>query len=259
MKLMTQEEFVIKASSIHGGFYDYSATNYISSRSKIKIVCPIHGEFEQTAKQHTVLKRGCKKCSDNRNSDNLRGTKEHFIECARKVHGNKYDYSLVEFKNYREKILIICKKHGEFKQKLSKHLYDKQGCRKCVTDLQNYYNFTKTRWLKITKDSGAYLYLVKFTSGTEEFYKIGITKTLSTRFHCKGLKDYKISVVNSLYIKDNSILIWDLEKELHRECKVFKYKPLKKFDGSRECFSNRIEVKELFNNKIEMYESNKVL
>ena len=57
-------------------------------------------------------------------------TTEEFIEKAREVHGDKYDYSKVEYINSRTKICIICPKHGEFWQKPSSHLM-KRGCPCC--------------------------------------------------------------------------------------------------------------------------------
>lgn len=53
-----------------------------------------------------------------------------FIERARKIHGDRYDYSLVEYVNSKLKIIIICRQHGKFLQKPRKHLSG-QGCRRC--------------------------------------------------------------------------------------------------------------------------------
>jgi len=53
--------FVEKANKIHNNKYDYSLVEYINSKSKIKIICPIHGVFEQTPAKH-LMGRGCQKC-----------------------------------------------------------------------------------------------------------------------------------------------------------------------------------------------------
>lgn len=58
-------------------------------------------------------------------------TTEEFIQKAREVHGDKYDYSKVEYKNSSTKVCIVCTEHGEFYQELHKHLKG-QGCRKCT-------------------------------------------------------------------------------------------------------------------------------
>ena len=57
-------------------------------------------------------------------------TKEEFIEKARQVHGDKYDYSKVEYKNNKTKICIVCPIHGEFWQRPNDHL-NGRGCDKC--------------------------------------------------------------------------------------------------------------------------------
>lgn len=124
-KFYTQEQFIEKAKQAHYDFYDYSKVEYVSSRTKIKIICPIHGIFEQLPSNH-LQGQGCKKCYINRQAL----TTNEFIEKAKQIHGNKYDYSLVEYINSSTKITIICPKHGEFEQKPIKHLSG-QGCLKC--------------------------------------------------------------------------------------------------------------------------------
>jgi hypothetical protein len=52
-----------------------------------------------------------------------------FIDKVILVHGEKYDYSKVEYINARTKITIICKVHGEFQKTPNDHLNGKQGCK----------------------------------------------------------------------------------------------------------------------------------
>lgn len=80
------------------------------------IICPEHGEFWITPSKHITSKRGCPKCSGYE-----RYTTESWIQKAREVHNNKYDYSKVEYKSANEKVCIICPEHGEFWQKASHH------------------------------------------------------------------------------------------------------------------------------------------
>jgi hypothetical protein len=56
---------------------------------------------------------------------------ELFIEKSRLVHGDKYDYSKVDYTDANTKVIIICKEHGEFYKTPSKHTNAKQGCAKC--------------------------------------------------------------------------------------------------------------------------------
>lgn len=57
--------------------------------------------------------------------------KEDFIQKAKVVHGDKYDYSKVIYANNKTKVCIICPDHGEFWQTPDKHVNSKQGCPKC--------------------------------------------------------------------------------------------------------------------------------
>lgn len=118
--------FIQKAKEAHGDKYDYSLVEYKNSSTKIKIICPKHGVFEQTPNNH-LRGCGCLSCS----FLNKASAKEQFIEKARKVHGNKYDYSLVDYKNNYTKIKIICSKHGVFEQAPDCHLRLGAGCPHC--------------------------------------------------------------------------------------------------------------------------------
>ena len=105
MRRKTTSEFIKDSKKIHGDKYDYSLVEYIGARTKVKIICPQHGEFEQRPGAHFNGGRGCKQCGFNIRQ---RLTTEQFIERARKLHGDKYDYSLVQYVNNRTKVKIIC-------------------------------------------------------------------------------------------------------------------------------------------------------
>ena len=89
------EKFIEKANKVHSNKYDYSKiTEYKNARKdKICIICPLHGEFWQTPHNHLLGYEGCKKCYAIKNSKNKIKGEDLFIEQARKVHGDKYDYS----------------------------------------------------------------------------------------------------------------------------------------------------------------------
>jgi hypothetical protein len=113
---LTNELFIERSNKIHDFRYDYSLVNYINSKTKVKIICKTHGVFEQTPDNHTSKKHGCSMCYGNNKS-----TKHDFIIKAKKKHGDKYDYSLVDYVNNNTKVKIICPKHGEFNQKAANH------------------------------------------------------------------------------------------------------------------------------------------
>ena len=124
-------DFIKKANIIHNNKYDYSKVEYIKANQKVIIICKKHSDFLQTPNDHLDGK-GCRNCSTEINSDKQRKTTKQFIEDSIKIHGNKYDYSNVEYKSVGEKVIIICKEHGEFKQTPNSHLSQKSGCIKCA-------------------------------------------------------------------------------------------------------------------------------
>jgi len=63
-------------------------------------------------------------------------TTEEFIQKAKQVHSDKYDYSKVHYINSNNKIIIICPEHGEFLQNPNDHL-NKHGCSKCMANNNN--------------------------------------------------------------------------------------------------------------------------
>jgi len=124
-KKLNTDIFIEKAAIIHGDKYDYSLVNYIGAYEKVKIICPIHGEFEQRACDHINNNRGCDNCGGT-----IKSNTEDFIIKSILIHRDKYDYSLVDYNLCTEKVKIICKKHGEFKVSPTNHLTGK-GCPIC--------------------------------------------------------------------------------------------------------------------------------
>lgn len=119
------QEFILKAKQVHGDKYDYSLVQYKGTLYNVKIICKIHGEFEQNSKNH-LKGSGCRKCAIQ--NDSL--TTEEFIKKATNIHGNKYDYSKTKYTKSSNKVDIICKIHGLFQQRAKNHL-DGQNCKLC--------------------------------------------------------------------------------------------------------------------------------
>jgi very-short-patch-repair endonuclease len=128
------EEFIEKATKIHGEKYDYSKVDYTTGKLKVIIICKIHGDFLQTPNSH-LSGSGCIKCILIKNglltSLRFRSNTEEFIEKATKIHGEKYDYSKVDYTTVKFKVIIICKIHGDFLQTPPCHLSG-AGCPFCV-------------------------------------------------------------------------------------------------------------------------------
>lgn len=132
LRAKTTAQFIKEAKAIHGDKYDYSKTNYIDSYTKICIVCPEHGEFWQTPHNH-LNGSGCNICANDSRSEKRNIGLGEFIDRAKRVHGNKYDYSKVEYIDSSTKVCIICPIHGEFWQIPTKHL-NGQSCPMCYND-----------------------------------------------------------------------------------------------------------------------------
>lgn len=136
----TDKIFIDRANNKFNNKYDYSLVEYVNANTKVKIVCPTHGVFEQTPYLHLISKYGCPECSDKlfdktsksyKSRNNLK--LEDFIEDAIKTHNGKYDYSLIDKDNWvglKSKINIVCPIHGVFTQKAKLHR-EGCGCRKC--------------------------------------------------------------------------------------------------------------------------------
>jgi Zn finger protein HypA/HybF involved in hydrogenase expression len=122
---ITTEEFIQKAQVIHNNKYDYSQAEYKGDKIKLKIICPKHGVFEQTPMKH-LDGQGCSKCSGNMKSN----TKE-FIQEAQLVHGNKYNYSFVNYTRAENKVKIKCNKCNNIFEQSSRIHLKGSGCSKC--------------------------------------------------------------------------------------------------------------------------------
>lgn len=124
---LTKEDFIKSSIKIHGKKYIYSNIIYVNSKTKVNIICPTHGKFFQTPYSHISGKSGCPKCY----IESKRMGKEEFIKRSKIIHNNKYSYKLVEYKNQRHKVKIICAKHGMFEQAPESHLLS-LGCPNCT-------------------------------------------------------------------------------------------------------------------------------
>lgn len=123
------DTFIQKAKQIHGDVYDYSKVNYINQRTKVIIICKQHGEFNQLPMVH-LNGCGCPKCAAIKNGVNKRLSLQDFINRAKQVHNNYYNYDKVNYINSSTKVIITCPIHGDFEQNPSDHLSGR-GCSKC--------------------------------------------------------------------------------------------------------------------------------
>lgn len=126
---LTQDEFINRSNLVHDDKYNYSKVEYDGINIPVKIICPLHGEFLQTPNTH-LNGSGCKECGFESISQKNISNSEDFIESAKIVHGDKYDYSQVDYKLNTTPVKIKCSIHGEFAQSPAAHLRG-QGCPIC--------------------------------------------------------------------------------------------------------------------------------
>lgn len=131
VRAYTTKEWIILAKGVHGEKYDYSKVDYKNTYTDIEVICPKsgHGSFLIQPKRHIgPRKKGCPICkpSGRRVIDS-----SVFTEDAGVVHGDKYDYSKVDYKNNSTKCEIICPDHGSFHLTYRSHIESARGCPLC--------------------------------------------------------------------------------------------------------------------------------
>lgn len=200
----TPESFKEKATVKHKNYYDYSQVTFSSIHDKIIIVCPHHGDFLQTGREH-LAGSGCRKCAAISTAKQQTKPLELFIKQANEVHSDKYSYLNVIYKNNAEKICIECKEHGSFWQAPNDHLKGR-GCPDCGQTLkkENYRNKKTT------------LYFVRFSN---DVYKIGLCRT-SIQYRFRGCKKPKI--IQSWEFADGA-LAFEAERKILKVFKQYKY------------------------------------
>lgn len=230
-KNVDTKSFILSAIEMHGNRYDYSLVEYKGNSKKVKIICKIHGVFEQRASNHLYW-NGCKDCISEDKSRSQIFTNNEILAQFKKSHGDTYDYSLVKYSGIDSPVQIICRVHGEFKQAPYQHRKTGSGCPICTKATP----YSRTRYISACSKYGgkSSLYIVKMFNDKESFYKVGITvKSVNSRFKNNP---YNISEIK--LVTGDAGFIYDLETQLHRILSKYHYKPNQHFGGCRlECFS----------------------
>jgi hypothetical protein len=174
-----------------------------------------------------------------------------FIKKSKKIHHDKYDYSLVDYQDTRKVLNIICKIHGVFQQQPVTHLKG-HGCPKCGLE-KTIYNLTTNhigwsilKWTKTGKQNkgNPKLYFVNVYNEEENFIKIGRTyKKINERLAFLVKLGYKYEIIK--VVEGNYNFIYNEEKKILNLYKNQKYTPKTKFHGYTECF--KIEIKTQIN------------
>jgi Zn finger protein HypA/HybF involved in hydrogenase expression len=131
MMKITTETFIERAKEKWGDKYDYSEVVYVNDCTKVTILCQEHGKFHQTPNTH--YKSECPKCGLLKRFESRKNKLSDLLIKFKEKHGDKYDYSLVEYKKMKSKVKIRCNKHNlVFYQTPEKHFLSKTGgCPEC--------------------------------------------------------------------------------------------------------------------------------
>ena len=209
MKKLTTASFTLKAIKVHGTKFDYSSTVYITNKQKVTIICPIHGEFEQTPNSH-LRGCGCNKCGIEETNRANTQSKEDFIIKANKAHSSFYTYDSLVYTSVHNKLLITCPIHGNFLQKGNSHLSG-QGCPECgkakAGNSRSFFTGKRT-----------ILYVIKLD---ESKYKIGVTsRTVAKRYYGDIATDYKVVFQVSFFDGKDA---FNIEQQITKEFKIHNY------------------------------------
>mgnify|MGYP001051942878 FL=1 len=167
---LTIDQFKEKAIKVHGEKYNYDNVVYINNDTNIKIICKIHGEFEQLPRNH-LSGKGCQDCGGR---TGIKFPHEKFIKKCIKIHGDRYNYDETVYINVSLKVRIKCQKHGIFEQNPRNHLKG-AGCPKCKNskgELLIFNYFTNNNITFVTQKKFADCFdkqLLRFDAYLEEY------------------------------------------------------------------------------------------
>lgn len=237
-----QEEFIEKCKEVHGDRYDYSKVNYVNNRTKVEIICSIHGSFRQLPIVHLNRVGNCPKCS---HTTGNQISKEEFIKKCREIHGDRYDYSKVNYVNNKTKVEIICPIHGSFYQTPRAHLCKKHGCPYCKES-----QLERDIRLLLTNNNIKYEYqkswdwLVYKSSQYVDYY----LPELNLVIECQGKQHFEPS---EFFNKDATLeIIQDRDRNKYEKCKEHGYDII--------YYSNIHDVQKKYSYPYKVYEKLKI-
>lgn len=222
-KSKARSVFETRSRTIHGDKYDYSNVKYDGSSEPVRIICPEHGEFRKAPYRH-LRGEGCPRCAiikgaQRRAKSTREERKQDFIRLARELHGDKYDYSLVDYNYSKDVVRIICPEHGVFEQRATSHVDTSRGGKGCPTC-----------GLKREYPNG-YVYVLYGEGKT----KIGITYDPKERFRkLRERTPFPFEPVGYWFCSTYD-LTFKVESVLHRHFEEYS-SGLKGFDGAKEWF-----------------------
>ncbi|MCD6435300.1 MAG: hypothetical protein J7L15_02830 [Clostridiales bacterium] len=226
---LNNDIFIEKSNQIYNNKYTYNKTEYIDSKIKVIITCPIHGDFSQIPNNH-LNGLGCRACGVQKRLTSSRRTTEEFVKLSKKMHFDKnYSYLNTIYFNSYKLVTIICPTHGNFKLKPKSHLAG-VGCPVC-SNLK-----TQEEKYKNKETMIYYIFLPEYN-----LYKIGITKySVQQRFAKEIKNNMKIEVISSKIFQDGLNAL-ELEQQILSKYNQYQYKgPKVLYGGNTELFVENI-------------------
>ncbi len=199
-KTLTQnkEEAIKDFQKIHGNRYDYSEVNYEKSNKKVLIICNhCNTKFKVTPASHKSG-TGCSNCSVIQRSKKLIKSKNILIDELIKIHGNKYNYDLLNYKGAHYPVNIKCNSCCKIFSSRPNSLLKGSGCSYCA---HNFSSFKKEDWVnnaKIKNKQGTF-YILRCWNEDESFYKAGITyNSIKVRYGQKLKMTYNYEIIEEI-------------------------------------------------------------
>lgn len=222
------EEFLVRAAKIHFNRYNYEHVDCNGSNSIIDIECKEHGMFKQLVSQH-LKGSGCRACY----VDSTKLSLEQYLTDCRLKHNDRYDYSKVIYNTIRDKIIIICRDHGEFTQTAHDHKHG-GGCPHCAEYFRNLDNKPS--------NTPCYLYYLKLKTESLIFYKIGITtRSVNNRFSTLMKDNTKILEQSSILTTLHNAIVAEQQIIIDfSDYKLLMSDVLLHTGGGTECFTDDV-------------------
>lgn len=235
-------KIIAEFKEIHGDRYDYSKFEYKGSETPSCIICPVHGEFQQTPYVHKIS-NGCSKCSrDATFSQTLEKRKKDFWDLVKDKHKGKLEIDLDTYVNYQTPMSYKCLRCGTEYKDTPNHLLYRDGCSLCwgygdIVYSREFFDKHKDYLL----ETPAFFYICEVTGEGERFVKVGVSKNPDKRF--EGKTQYNFQIVEtypwSMYEAFN------IEQSILRMFSENRYHPKINFTGVTECltYNTLVDVK----------------
>lgn len=246
MKKLTNNQQIEAINRVHGKDAFIFIEEFEGNQTDTKVQCKDHGIFITRANR---LKNGsgCPICSKERVSKKKLLSFNEQIKAIELLHPNKFEFHEV-FINNKTIVNVWCKTCKIYFKSSPDRLKQGNGCPECSFYLKGWNHTSwKNQGLVSTSFDCFKVYVIKAFNENEVFYKIGKTfRKIEERFTSNNFP-YKYEIIKEfLFLKDQSKQCCDLEVQLQKMFKEYKYTPLLDFKGKGECF-NPLDIQHIEN------------